>query len=97
MDDELTYQKHLVADLAGQANALRKANLRLRAALAPFAAMVHHDGIDAPHPEEKWVPLLNAAKESPRGGPVTMPCRDGRGGPYRPGRHDTLLLRSPSR
>lgn len=34
----------------------------MRAALEPFAAKVHHDGVDAPYPEEHWIPLLDAAK-----------------------------------
>lgn len=33
----------------------------LLAALKPFAALVHEDGVDAPYPEEKWGPLLTAA------------------------------------
>lgn len=37
---------------------------RLEAALAPFAAKVHADGVDAPYPEEEWVPLLVAAKKA---------------------------------
>lgn len=36
----------------------------LLAALRPFAAMVHEDGDEAPYPEEKWSPLLIAAKRA---------------------------------
>jgi hypothetical protein len=35
---------------------------RLRAALEPFAAHSHTDGVDAPYPKEYWGPLLDAAK-----------------------------------
>lgn len=34
------------------------------AALAPFAARVHSDGVDAPYPEDKWGPLLSAAADA---------------------------------
>ena len=33
------------------------------AALAPFAAKVHTDGVEAPYPEDEWIPLLEAAKK----------------------------------
>jgi hypothetical protein len=37
---------------------------QLHAALRPFAARVHEDGIDAFYPEEKWRPALLAAHEA---------------------------------
>ena len=46
-------------------NAIEQAHDRIRAlkaALAPFAAHVHSDGVDAPYPEEYWGPLLDQAK-----------------------------------
>lgn len=48
--------------LEQQIKELRAENLRLRAALAPFAALVHEDGVEAPYPEEWWNPRLTAAK-----------------------------------
>jgi hypothetical protein len=47
----------------------RRYGVRLRqltAALLPFAAMVHGDGVDAPYPEERWIPLLQAAADAYR-------------------------------
>ena len=46
-------------------NALEQAHDRIRqlkAALAPFAAHVHSDGVDAPYPEDYWRPLFEHAK-----------------------------------
>lgn len=37
---------------------------RLRAALLPFAELVHHDGVDAPYPQKFWVPILQDAKDA---------------------------------
>ena len=39
----------------------------LESALAPFAAMVHSDGVEAPYPEETWIPLLDAAHRAVKG------------------------------
>lgn len=37
---------------------------RLKEALAPFAAKVHHDGVEAPYPEDEWGPLLTGAHKA---------------------------------
>jgi hypothetical protein len=42
----------------------RDALSRAEAALQPFAARVHRDGVDAPYPEEEWRPQLDAAKNA---------------------------------
>ena len=47
-----------------QLEELKAENKRLRDALAPFAALCHDDGIDAPYPEDWWNPRLQAAKDA---------------------------------
>lgn len=39
---------------------------QMEAALTPFAARVHPDGVDAPYPEETWRPVLQAASDALR-------------------------------
>ena len=50
--------------LEQQIKELKAENARLRAALRPFADLVHDDGIEAPYPEKWWSLMLQAAKNA---------------------------------
>ena len=56
-----------IAHLEDENHKLKIRCKTLEAALAPFAARVHFDGIEAPYPEEEWGPMLQFAKDALEG------------------------------
>lgn len=55
-----------IKELLSVVKELELENANMREALAPFAELVHDDGVEAPYPENVWAPLLIAAKEALR-------------------------------
>jgi hypothetical protein len=62
--EELSREREHATDQAVLYREMRAHRDKLQAALEPFAALVHEDGVEAPYPTEFWTPILVNANDA---------------------------------